>query len=122
MKQKVLIVEDNTDIACSLQTMLNHAGYEAEITNDGDQAYYKVDAGSPNLILLDILLAGTDGQEIAKRLKSEERTKSIPILMISAHPNGARMARDSHVEGFLAKPFSAEKLLQEIESLLPERA
>jgi CheY-like chemotaxis protein len=114
MKTRVLIVEDNIDIACSLQIMLSHAGHEVESIYNGEEVYARVFGFDPDVLVLDIFLSGSDGQKIAKALKNSERTKDLPIIMISAHPNGAKIAQESGADLFLAKPFSSEKLLESI--------
>jgi len=67
--------------------------------------------GLPDLILLDVLLSGKDGREIVKQLKSQEETKSIPIIMFSAHPSAEKTAREAGADDFVAKPFHIDFLL-----------
>lgn len=118
MKAKILLVEDNQDISYALHTMLQYSGYETEAITDGNETYAKVKEFKPDLILLDVLLSGSDGPTIAKNLKKEETTKNICILMMSAHPSGERMALESGADYFLEKPFDVNKLLENIEKSL----
>jgi DNA-binding response OmpR family regulator len=65
-----------------------------------------------------VLLSGRDGREIVKQLKSQEETKSIPVIMFSAHPSAEKTARGAGAEDFLAKPFDIDHLLAVIAKYL----
>ncbi|MDQ6693234.1 MAG: response regulator, partial [Chloroflexota bacterium] len=68
----------------------------------------------PDLIILDILLSGHDGRTICKRLKSQESTKGVSIILISAHPEARATALDAGADDFVAKPFEIDDLLSAI--------
>ena len=72
------------------------------------------DVGLPDLILLDVLLSGKDGREIVKRLKSQEETRHIPVIMFSAHPSAEKTARAAGADDFVAKPFEMDEILAKI--------
>ncbi len=114
MNKKILLVEDNADISYALQIMLRYSGYEVEAITDGDETFDKVRDFKPDLILLDALLSGNDGQTIAKQLKGDDATKKICIVMMSAHPNGEKMANECGADDFIAKPFDVDELLKNI--------
>ena len=74
--------------------------------------------GLPDLILLDLLLSGKDGREIVKYLKSQEETRHIPVIMLSAHPSAEETARLAGADDFVAKPFDIVVLLTRIAQYL----
>lgn len=108
-------------MAAFLDRALSYAGYRVEMADDGEQALVKVAAHAPDLVLLDVMLPGIDGLEVARRLRSGS---GIPILMLTA-----REGLDDRIEGldsgaddYLAKPFALEELLARLRALLRGRA
>jgi DNA-binding response OmpR family regulator len=113
MGRKILVVDDDPDILEALSFMLDAYGFQVE-TDSGGRVEKRIKEYGPNLLLLDMLLSGLDGRDIVKKLKSEKATKSLPIIMISAHPSAARTIKDSGADDFLAKPFEMDELLKRI--------
>ena len=115
--KKILVVDDDPDILDALQFLFEFAGYEVKTTEKGEYAENLRDTngGLPNAIILDVLLSGKDGRLICQKLKSQEETKHIPIIMISAHPNVAQSVAAVGADDFVAKPFDADKLLAIVE-------
>lgn len=115
----VIIVDDEPDIVFALTLMLGDAGYHVVAVRQGDDLIQLLRTGrAPDLILLDMLLAGRDGREIVRTLKADPSTRSIPVLMMSAHPRAAQEAEDAGADGFLAKPFELEMLVAKVAALL----
>ncbi|TMD77696.1 MAG: response regulator [Chloroflexi bacterium] len=109
--KKILVVDDEPDILEFLQVILEEEGYLVATTEKGEYVEKLHAGGLPDLILLDVLLSGKDGREIVKQLKSQEETKSIPIIMFSAHPSAEKTAREAGADDFVAKPFHIDFLL-----------
>ena len=112
--RKVVLVDDDLDILEAIQAMLEDEGYIVVTTDRGEDVAEISRQEHPDLIVLDMLLSGKDGREIAKQLKSQESTRHIPILMLSAHPRAAKEAHDFAINGFLAKPFEMDELLAKV--------
>ena len=114
--KKILVVDDDPDILDALQITLEDAGYEVTTTEKGDYAENLRDTngGLPDVIILDVLLSGKDGRLICRKLKGQEDTRHIPILMISAHPTAKRSVQAVGADGFLAKPFDIDELLAKV--------
>lgn len=115
---KILVVDDEPDILEFLQVILEEEGYAVIPTDKGEYVEALRNGGLPDLILLDVLLSGKDGREIVKQLKSQEKTKHIPVIMFSAHPSAEKTAREAGADDFIAKPFEIDQLLVKIARFL----
>jgi two-component system alkaline phosphatase synthesis response regulator PhoP len=107
---KILIVDDDIDILEPLQLLLEVEGYDVTTTTKGEQVFAKISSFNPNLILLDVLISGSDGRIICRRLKDAAETKKIPVIMMSAHPSAKNDSTGSGADAFIAKPFEIEDL------------
>ncbi len=116
--KKVLVIDDDPDIVEAVQLILETGGYATICTTKGDETCQKVREYQPDVIILDVLLSGNDGRHICKKLKSDDRTKQIPIIMISAHPSAKNSVRECGADSFVAKPFSVDQLLGEVGKLI----
>ncbi|HEX5307843.1 MAG TPA: response regulator transcription factor [Solirubrobacteraceae bacterium] len=117
---RVLVVEDDEDIAQALQRSLRMEGYEVRAAGDGEMAIEHGRSFAPDLVILDLGLPGVDGIEVAKRLRSDD---DVPILILTA-----RDGLESRVEGldagaddYLVKPFERQELLARMRALLRRR-
>ena len=104
LPKKILIADDDPGIVDAIEMMLEFEGYEVTSTPDGSTVLQLNDE-LPDLLLLDIWMSGEDGRDICKKLKSNEATRHLPILMISASRDIRESAMDSGADDFLAKPF-----------------
>ncbi len=118
---RILVVEDDDEIAQVLQRSLRMEGYEVKLAGDGVQALEESHAFLPDLIVLDLGLPRLDGVDVAKRLRDDG--DEVPILMLTA-----RDALESRVEGldvgaddYLVKPFERQELLARMRALLRRR-
>jgi len=114
IKKTIMIADDDPGIVDVLTLMLEDAGYEVETTDDG-QTVKDIKEHLPDLILLDIWMAGYDGRDICKYLKSQELTKHIPLIIISANKDAEGIAKDAGADDFIAKPFEMEDFLAMVE-------
>lgn len=113
-QKKILVVDDDPDILEFLQELLEEEGYIVATTDKTEYVEKLHDSGLPDLILIDVLLSGKDGREIVKRLKSQEETRHIPVMMFSAHPSAEATARAAGADDFVAKPFEMGEILAKI--------
>ncbi len=117
--EQILVVDDDPDILDALQFVLEDAGYTVITCKDGEHAEKLSRATSfPQLIILDVLLSGKDGRDICRKLKHNERTKDIPIVMISAHPAVRQSVFESGANKFIPKPFDISILLNTVSTAL----
>ena len=112
--KKILIVDDDPGILEAISMILEESDYKTDVTTKGDETYQKIAKFIPDLIILDILMSGSDGREICKKLKAGETTKQSPIIMISAHPNAEKSIEECGANDFLPKPFEIDALLVKI--------
>ncbi len=116
--KKILIVDDNLDVLDIIKTMLEMKGYKVYILSDGSKVIESIKKNSPNLILLDVYLAGYNGIDICVDIKSRPQFKNIPLVMMSAHSNLEVMMQNCKAEAFIAKPYDSDHLLAVIEAQL----
>ncbi len=112
---KILVVDDDESILDAITLILEEEKYEVETTPKGEEAYTKTTLFLPDLILLDVLMSGSDGRLICRQLKTDDSTKKIPVIMISAHPSAKNGAFECGAEDFLPKPFDMYQLLGKIQ-------
>ena len=108
-KKKVLVIDDNKGILFIMQKALGMQEYDVHISETFD-GVESVEKAAPDLLFLDISLAGQDGREVAKILKTDERTKHIPIVILTAYPNAHELAKDAGANDHLSKPFELTDL------------
>jgi two-component system cell cycle response regulator DivK len=116
----VMVVEDNEPSREVLSRRLERRGYRVVMAVDGSQAVTLAHTMSPDLILMDLGLPGINGWEATAQLKSDEATRHIPIIVLSAHAmtNDREMALAAGGDEFDTKPVRFPQLLQKIEKLL----
>lgn len=115
----ILVLDDEPDLLELLSALLTSADYRMQaVQTADDMERYLREAELPVLFVLDLLLSGSSGDELARHLKEAERTHDVPILMISAHPSAEREARAAGADAFLAKPFDIDEFLSLVSSLL----
>jgi CheY-like chemotaxis protein len=110
MGRTILVVDDDDGIIEVVRIILEGEGYQVRANMDGNLHHILTD-DLPDLILLDVLIAGIDGREICQSLKKHDRTHSIPVIMLSAHSDAHKIAEDSGADGFLEKPFDVDMLI-----------
>ena len=108
-KKRILVIDDNAGILFVMQKALGLKAYEVHIS-ETFAGVDSVEEVAPDLLFLDISLVGQDGREIARELKGDERTKHIPIVILTAYPNADELAKEAHADDHLSKPFELKDL------------
>lgn len=123
-KMRALIVEDETAISELLAINLRHNGFEPVLCMDGSQAQRELDAVLPDIILLDWMLPGESGVSLARQWRKAERTRQVPILMLTARSeeNDKILGLDAGADDYITKPFSTQELMARIRAILRRRA
>jgi CheY-like chemotaxis protein len=120
--KKILLIDDDPDVQTVLQKTLQQQGYLVETASRKHEAWEKLKAGLPSLILLDVLLSGDDGRELCREIKSTPATKEIPVIMFSGHPSAGVQYETWGADDFIAKPLHTPTLLRKLnEQLVGEK-
>jgi DNA-binding response OmpR family regulator len=109
--QQILVAEDDHAISDVVKLLLENEGYDILMSDNEDEVYKLLAENHPSVILLDIWLDGSDGGKIARKLKSQSRTKNIPVIMMSANNETEKITKASGADDFLLKPFNIDDLL-----------
>jgi two-component system phosphate regulon response regulator PhoB len=121
---RVLVVEDESAIAELISINLRHNGMLPLLAADGEAAQKHIDEVLPDVILLDWMLPGQSGLELARRWRADPRTKTTPILMLTARGDEPDKIAglDAGADDYITKPFSTQELLARIRAVLRRRA
>lgn len=117
--KSIMVIEDDQDISDALGSILSTKGYAVIPVRRVDERFDEhFVAVMPQLILLDIWVGGGDGREVAKKLRSQEATKNIPIIVVSANISTPQIAQELQLDDFIMKPFDVDHLLATVEKHL----
>lgn len=121
---RVLVVEDSAVIRRLIEVCLRPASLQVVMREDGPGALEAALSENPDLVVLDIGLPEMDGWEVLDRLRSDPRTRSLPVLVLTAHAEeeSRRRADEGGADGFITKPFQPDELRQEILRVIEERS
>lgn len=119
---RILVVEDNADLAYGLRNNLEIEGYEVEVVEDGTRGLARARDGGPDLIILDLMLPGMDGYRVLRKLRDEGRR--MPILILTARGEEADKVRGLRLgaDDYVTKPFGVLELLARVEAVLRRSA
>lgn len=120
MGKKILLTDDEPNIVKVVSVRLKAAGYEVVAAYDGEEAMQQVKAEKPDLILLDLMLPKIDGYKVCQMLKADPHYQHIPVILFSAKAQvtDKEMGREYGADGYIAKPFQPQQLLETIRNLL----
>jgi len=119
MKKKILIADDEPSIRLLVSGMLSE-DYTVLEANDGAEAIDVINLQRPDLILMDIMMPYLDGYTACSRLKANEETKGIPVIMLTGvgHELNKKLSQETGADGYITKPFSLPELREKIGELL----
>ena len=117
---RVLIVEDELDIAALVELLLTRAGYEVTVVSTGEEGLAEFEGTGADLILLDLRLPGMNGWEVCRRVRE---TSQVPIIVVSAHirPRDLDASTSLGADDYVTKPFSGRDLVARVGPLLEQR-
>jgi two-component system, OmpR family, alkaline phosphatase synthesis response regulator PhoP len=117
---RILVAEDDPDIASLLAHYLQRAGFEPDMVSSGRDVLPRIKKAPPDLLLLDIMLPGLDGLEVCRSVRNDEHTASIPIIMVTAkgEESDRIVGLELGADDYITKPFSPNEVIARIRALL----
>jgi two-component system phosphate regulon response regulator PhoB len=123
-KERILVVDDEEDILELVRFHLAREGYQLALASSGEEALKKAGRETFDLVVLDLMLPGLDGLEVAKALKSDAKTKALPIIMLTAKGEDADIVTGLEIgaDDYITKPFSPRVLTARVKAVLRRRS
>lgn len=120
MAKKILIIDDEPDLVDMLSFRLEAHGFGVVSALNGPTGLEKAKSDKPDLILLDLMMPGMDGFQVAKRLKGDPNTAGIPIIVFTAavNPELSQRVSEIHALDYITKPFESKDLLEKVKKVL----
>ena len=120
MSKKILIVDDEPNIVAAVEFLLRRKGHDVVVARNGDEALQLVEAATPDLVLLDVMMPAKSGYEVCRRLRERPEWQDIKIIMLSAKGRDAEVSKGLSLgaDMYVTKPFSTRDLMSKIEGLL----
>ncbi|MDQ8004004.1 MAG: response regulator [Pedobacter sp.] len=120
--KRIIVVDDDEEVLDTIELVLEIGGYEVEPLSDAEGIHETVNSFNPDLIILDIVLGKIDGRTICAEIKTNPKTKHIPILMMSGLYKADEInLLETPPDDFMPKPFKMDVLLEKIEKLINVR-
>ena len=122
-KKRILIIDDEVDLVAELTLRLEAEGWEIIPAYDGVEGLIKVEAEHPDLVLLDIVMPNLDGYQVCKKLKTDPKTKDIPVIILTAKSDESAKfnIKDIGSDDFIIKPYDGDALVRKIKVFLGNR-
>ena len=105
-KPSVLLADDDEDLLLLMKMKMKAEGFSVQVSYNGDHIYEMVESYHPDIILLDITMRGINGGDICKHLKTDKKTRDIPVVLFSANDNIKTIAKECGANDCLDKPFN----------------
>jgi two-component system, OmpR family, phosphate regulon response regulator PhoB len=122
-RPRVVIADDDPDIRRLVEMTVTNAGCDVTVASDGEEALERVREALPDLVILDVLMPRMDGWEVARALKSDPQTKSVPLMFLTSRGQEHDVLEgfDSGAIDYMVKPFSPRELQVRVRAVLAKR-
>ena len=119
-KSKIIVIEDEPDIAEMIAYNLRREGHKVSVCRDGEQGLSRIRTDNPDLVVLDLMLPGIDGVEVCRMVKSDPVTRATPIIMVTAKSEESDVVLGLKIgaDDYIAKPFSPRELVARVDVAL----
>lgn len=119
-RKRILVLDDDRYILDILDEALTYEEFEVKTAMDIQSFFSLMDDYQPNLVLIDYLLQGINGGEVCHQIKSEEETREVPVILMSAYPRVFESLGTYGCDEFIAKPFDLYSLIDKVKSYMPQ--
>ncbi len=116
--KRILVIDDDVGILAFLQKKLEIAGYTVSTAINAEVGLAKIQVELPDLVIVDVMLSGMDGLSFLIEVRSDERSRRIPLIIITARAEFADIFRSQNVAAFYAKPLNVDQIISKIQSLI----
>lgn len=113
-EKRILVIDDDVPILEAIGDLLRSEGFAVRQEPDSIRAVQAAREFDPDVVLLDLMMPGADGVVVARGLRGEPVTSGVPVVLMTAHPDAARIASEMAADAWLRKPFSARALLRAV--------
>jgi len=120
----ILCIEDEPEMIDLIRLILGRRGFEVEGAAGGKEGLEKIHEKIPDLVLLDLMMPDMDGWEVYQQMKADEKTKDIPVIVVTAKAQSIDKVLGLHiakVDDYIAKPFSPQELLNSVDKVFGEK-
>ena len=118
---RILVIDDDPDIGIMIKMMLEYKGYTVSVATRAELVDEMIDNDQFDLVIMDMLLSGTNGIDICRDMKQNPKTAELPVMMISAHPNAKEICMQAGADEFISKPFDMQEILSKIQYLVNQK-
>lgn len=118
-RNRILVLDDDRNILDILDEALTYEEFEVKTAMDIKSFFSLMDDYQPNLVLIDYLLQGINGGEVCHQIKTEEETRKVPVILMSAYPRVFESLGTYGCDEFIAKPFDLYSLIDKVKSYMP---
>ncbi|MGQ9833654.1 MAG: response regulator transcription factor [Candidatus Villigracilaceae bacterium] len=122
--KQILCIEDEPEMIDLIRLILNRRGFKVKGANGGIKGLEMMRADPPDLVLLDLMMADMDGWEVYQQMKADEKTRNIPVIVVTAKAQSIDRVLGLHiakVNDYISKPFSPQELLNSVDRILNAR-
>jgi two-component system, OmpR family, response regulator VicR len=122
--RRILCIEDDSEMTDLIRLILARKGFEILVAGGGQVGIRKVREEKPDLVLLDLMMPDMDGWEVYQQMKADEKTKDIPVIVVTAKAQSIDKVLGLHiakVDDYIAKPFSPKELIDSVEKVLSKK-
>ncbi len=115
---QILVIDDDPDIGNILRMTLEYKGFSTSILKSAVNCENYIKSNNISLVIMDLLISGSYGVDICRVLKADETLSSIPVIMMSAHPDAERLSMEAGADDFIAKPFDVAIVIDKVKTHL----
>lgn len=115
---KILVIDDDSDIGLMMKMILMYKGYSVVLLEKADEVEETLSKHKIDLIFMDMLLSGINGTDVCAKIKSNSQHQTIPLIMMSAHPDAKKICFQAGANDFISKPFDTHDLLAKVANLM----